>query len=29
VDDSEQQLARPKQIYTGRRDLTYRPLGER
>jgi citrate synthase len=29
VDDSEQQLARPKQIYTGRRDRRYRPLSER
>ncbi len=29
VDDSEQQLARPKQIYTGRRDLTYGALSER
>jgi citrate synthase len=29
VDDPEQQLARPKQIYTGRRDLRYRSISER
>jgi len=29
VDDPEQQLARPKQIYTGRRDRRYRSISER
>jgi citrate synthase len=29
IADSEQRLWRPKQIYTGPRDLSYRPLGER
>jgi citrate synthase len=29
VTDAEQQLTRPKQIYTGRRDRSYRPAGER
>ena len=29
VEDSEQKIARPRQIYTGDRDLDYVPIGER
>jgi citrate synthase len=29
VDDKEQKISRPRQIYTGDRDLTYVPIGER
>ena len=27
--DSEQKIARPRQIYTGKRDLTYVPIKDR
>jgi citrate synthase len=29
VEDSEQKIARPRQIYTGERDRDYVPMGER
>jgi citrate synthase len=29
VEDSEQKIARPRQIYTGERDLDYVPIAER
>ena len=29
VDDSEQKIARPRQIYTGARDVDYVPIDER
>jgi citrate synthase len=29
IDDPEQKIARPRQIYTGARALDYLPLGER
>ena len=29
IDDSEQKIARPRQIYTGERERDYVPIGER
>jgi len=29
IEDPEQKIARPRQIYTGERDLDYVPIGER
>ena len=29
VGDEEQKIARPRQIYTGERDLDYVPIGQR
>ena len=29
IDDSEQKIARPRQIYTGDRELTYVPVDQR
>jgi citrate synthase len=29
VEDPEQKIARPRQIYTGERDLEYVPMAER
>jgi citrate synthase len=29
IDDEEQKIARPRQIYTGERDLDYAPIGQR
>jgi citrate synthase len=29
VEDSEQKIARPRQIYTGERDLDYVPIAQR
>jgi citrate synthase len=29
IQDSEQKIARPRQIYTGERDLDYVPLSQR
>jgi len=29
IQDSEQKIARPRQIYTGDRELTYVPVGDR
>jgi citrate synthase len=29
IDDDEQKIARPRQIYTGERDLEYVPIAQR
>ena len=29
IDDPEQRIARPRQIYTGERGREYRPIGDR